>query len=77
MTLTSQDDHLTAGAWAACVPIRKKRGLYHSEVSKTLLYIKERLYNNNNNSIYLNTIKNSAKADVVLDIKEYKIIELI
>ena len=57
MTLTSQDDHLTAGAWAACVPIRKKkRTVSFRSFKNTPLY---------------------KGAFVPLDIKEYKIIELI
>ena len=57
MTLTSQDDHLTAGAWAACVPIRKKK-----------------------RTVSFRSFKNAPLykgAFVPLDIKEYKIIELI
>ena len=37
---------------------------WHQNEARTTKWQKKRSYNNNNNSIYLNTIKNSAKADV-------------
>ena len=49
-----------------CPLLKKESVLKIREISERFMLQHEKERNNNNNSIYLNTIKNSAKADVVV-----------